>query len=271
MDKNLRANLVELIGSFFFVYVTAAAACVVHLAYEPRLDVSGVALASGLALAALLTATFAHSPGCLNPAFTVTLWVFKRLDGRRAFFAIVAQLLGAVLAGVVIRFSFSAGVLKDARCGAPHLTTALLDPEKAVDVAALFSGLGVEVILTCLLTLAIFTTLFDPRAPKLGGLGAGLAQVAVVLIGYRLTGGSANPARWFGTVVWERSLSGAGNVWADHAVFWAGPVLGALAGGLLYGTIFAPGEAELRQAAAVAGELRQRETASAGHSEGIQK
>ena len=244
MDNNVRANLAELVGSFFFVFITAGMACALHLTDspgEPRLDVMAAALASGLTLAVVLTASSQVSPGCLNPAITLTLWVYKRLDGRRMLTLIGMQLLGALLAGLVLRFSFDEQVLLPAHAGTPHLTKAFRG-EGVVGVASLFSGLGVEVVLTCLLTLAVFATLLDPRAPKMGGLGAGLAQVAVVLFGYRLTGGSANPARWFGTVVWEKTLTQGGAALSDHAVYWAGPILGALLGGLLYSAVFQPAE-----------------------------
>ena len=241
MDTNLCRNLAELVGSFLFVFFTAGVACAMHLSGEPRLDVTSLALASGLTLAVALTATFPLSVGCLNPAVTLTLWVFKRVQGRRMLWLIAMQLLGALLAGLVIRFSFDETVLLSAHAGTPHLTSAFLEEGK-VTVHSLLSGLGVEVVLTCLLTLAVLTTLFDLRAPKAGGLGVGLAQVAVVLLGYRLTGGSANPARWLGTVVWELTLKGGSPPLADHAVYWAGPILGALLAGLLYSAVFAPPE-----------------------------
>jgi glycerol uptake facilitator-like aquaporin len=198
-----------------------------------------------LTLAVVLTATFQVSPGCLNPAVTLTLWVFKRLEGRRVLVMIVMQLLGAVLAGLALRLSFAEEkFLQDARLGTPHVTGAFRAKDGSLAVAGLLSGLGVEVVLTCLLTLATFATLFDPRAPKAGGFGAGLAQVAVVLFGFRLTGGSANPARWFGTVLWEMTLKGSSSRSAieDHAVFWAGPILGALLAGLLYSAVFLPAD-----------------------------
>ncbi len=74
----------------------------------------------------------------------------------------------------------------------------------------------------------------------------GLAQTAVVLFGFRLTGGAANPARWFGTVVWEMTLPRATNALADHTVYWVGPILGALLGGFLYVFVMQPPEEEVR-------------------------
>ena len=57
---------------------------------------------------------------------------------------------------------------------------------------------------------------------------------AVTLAGYSLTGAATNPARWFGTVIWENSLPSlqSGNPFRDSPVYWIGPILGAiLAGG----------------------------------------
>ncbi len=86
--------------------------------------------------------------------------------------------------------------------------------------------------------------MLDRRSPPLGGLIVGLAQAAVVLFGYRLTGGAANPARWLGPVVWELTTPGAtaGAVLSDHTVYWVGPILGALLGGFLYVFVLQPPE-----------------------------
>jgi glycerol uptake facilitator-like aquaporin len=242
MDPRLRAYLAELVGTFFVVFFAAGAVCVSVLTTEPRLDVAAIALAGGLALGVALTATFHVSSGCLNPAITLMLWVFKRLPGGRALALIGVQLAGAVLAGLVLRLLFADDVLRQTRLGAPHLQRSLA--EGRVTFGALLTGAGVEVLFTALVAFAVFGTLLDRRGPKLGGFGVGLAQVAVVAVGYRLTGGCANPARWFGPAVWTPTVPGlwdAGPL-ADHAVYWAGPMLGALLGGLLYGLLIGPPE-----------------------------
>jgi glycerol uptake facilitator-like aquaporin len=93
-------------------------------------------------------------------------------------------------------------------------------------------------------TMAAFATLIDRRAPRLGGLGVGMAQVAVTLFGYHLTGGAANPARWFGPALWQLNVAGLAmeHPLGDHAVYWVGPILGALAAGVLYVKLILPPE-----------------------------
>jgi MIP family channel proteins len=249
MDTNLRGLLAELIGTYVLVLFGAGAVCSLYLVEQADtarvdLDVSRVAIAEGFALAVLLTATLHVSGGCLNPALTLTLWVFKKLEGRKAVVLIAAQLLGAALAGMTVRLLFTEQVLGLANMGTPHLQALRPPPEQGMTASALLTGAALEALFAALLTVAVFGTLFDPRGPKMGGLGVGMAQAAIIAFGFWLTGGCANPARWFGTAVWEPTLP---SLWgkhplADHPVYWAGPVVGALLGGWLYATFILPPE-----------------------------
>jgi glycerol uptake facilitator-like aquaporin len=241
MDTKLRMCLAELIGTFFLVLIGAGTVCASALT-SPPLSVTAPALAEGFTYAAVLTATFYISTGCLNPAITIMLWVFKRLDNARAGWLILMQLLGAVLAGLVLRVMFRTDVLAETHTGAPFLKA--FNPQGGpLEMRQLVSGMAFELFLTCLVTLAAFATLFDRRAPRLGGLIVGLAQTAVVLFGYRFTGGAANPARWFGPALWQATLSAARTNWLAEAVVYAGgPILGALLAAMLYVNLILPPE-----------------------------
>jgi glycerol uptake facilitator-like aquaporin len=68
-------------------------------------------------------------------------------------------------------------------------------------------------------------------------------QAAIVLVGFHITGGAANPAYWFGTVVWEYTVVPLKETaFADHPVYWMGPILGALLAGGLYLKLILPEE-----------------------------
>jgi glycerol uptake facilitator-like aquaporin len=241
MDERWRCYLAELLGTFVLVFFGAGAVCAYFLPEGGRPEVAGVAMAEGFTLAVLLTATLPVSEGCLNPALTLMLWVFKRLDGRRTAGLIVAQLLGAALAGLALRLLFSTDVLAEAHLGVPYLRQRP-PVDSPVTLNLLLTGFTVEVVLTTLLACAVFGILFDPRWPRLGGLLPGLAQTAIIVLGFHITGGAANPARWFGPVLWEYTLPGWQTLrpLADHAVYWAGPVVGALLGGYLYSAVILP-------------------------------
>jgi MIP family channel proteins len=235
MEKHLIQAVIEAVGTFALVFVGAASVCVSGMA--PANDpanpgVLGIALAQGFILAAALTATVPASGGFLNPAITLTLWVFRRLEASRAVWLIGAQVVGALIAGLCVRLIFAENVLRLVRCGTPHLNVqAFGNPS----LATVFSGIGIEVVLTFLLTFAVFGTILDPRAPRLGGLGAGLALAALVLVGYALTGAATNPVRWFGPAIAELSVPGMeSDAFRDHTVYWLGPIAGALLAGVVY-------------------------------------
>jgi glycerol uptake facilitator-like aquaporin len=249
MDVKLRAFLAELLGTYALVLFGAGAVCTTYLPVDQTsfAPVGGttlaVALAEGFVLAAALSATVYVSSGYLNPAVTLTLWVLKRLDGVQTSLLIGAQALGAVLAGLTLRALFLNTVLQDAQLGTPHLK-ALRPTGGGNMIPALLSGIGLEIVFTAVVTIAVFATLIDRRAPRLGGLVVGLAQAAVVLFGFHLTGGCANPATWFGPAVWQLSLPAPSDVarLSDHSVYWVGPVVGALLAGVFYTAVILPPE-----------------------------
>jgi aquaporin Z len=240
MDTKLRAYLAEFLGTFVLVYLGAGTVCAFYLPEGYRVEVTGVALAVGAVLAVMLSTTYLVSGGCLNPAITLLLYVYKRYDRGQMFLLIVVQLIGAVLGGLAVRLTFSDGVLTAARMGTPHLTGALLGPEHTLTLGGRFTGVCLEIFFTALLTVAVFVSLIDKRGPRVGGMLVGLAQAAAIVFGFYLTGGAANPARWFGPVVWEATLPPHGPVWDDHMVYWAGPFVGALVGALLYSAVIGP-------------------------------
>jgi aquaporin TIP len=227
------------------VYFAAGSVCVNHMTtprgqqpasaslngHQPGLV--GLALAQGLILAVMLAATLPVSGGYLNPAITIMLWVFNRLDTIKAVWFLGAQFLGAVLAGMCVKYTFTVDVLRDARMGTPHLNPIVY---QTIDWAALLTGSGIELILTFCLVLAIFSVTLEGFRSRSAAWGAGAAMIAAVVVGFPLTGAALNPARWFGPVLWEAALGesnpGRGPM-ADVFVYVAGPVLGALLAGLV--------------------------------------
>jgi glycerol uptake facilitator-like aquaporin len=245
MDTRLRMYLAELFGTFLFVLIAAGALCATWLPASQSRSGSEAAitliaaLSEGFALAIAVSATCFLSIGCCNPAITLALFVMRKLDTGRAFLLIAVQLLGSFLAGLALRGLFSDSLLAEARMGSPHLK-ALYNSDNLL--GSLAAGVGVEFLFTFFLTIAAFVTLIDRRAPRMGGFGLGVAQVAIVLFGFHLTGGAANPARWFGPAIWQLSLPGVVRPLSDHTVYWVGPIFGALAGSVFYTLVLMPEE-----------------------------
>jgi glycerol uptake facilitator protein len=256
MDTILRRGMVaELLGTFALVYFGAGAVCVNYLASTAQTPLPGtvnamqpgllgVALAQGLIFAAVLAVTARVSGSYLNPAVTLMLWVFNRLDNKRMAVFLSAQLAGGLLAGASLRFTFEESVLREARMGTPHLnplafpsateTSRTSLPALSTDPRVIIAGTAAELVLTFFLVFAIFGAQGEGRDPSRAAVPAGLILVAGAVVIGPLTGAAANPARWFGTVLWEQLLPDrAFNPWNDTFVYLAGPILGALAAGLI--------------------------------------
>ncbi|MFQ5988190.1 MAG: aquaporin, partial [Dehalococcoidia bacterium] len=83
----------------------------------------------------------------------------------------------------------------------------------------------------------VFATAMDPKGlGNLAPIAIGLAVLVDHLVGVPLTGASMNPARSLGPAV-------AAGVWADHWVYWAGPLLGGGLAALVYEWAFLRGRA----------------------------
>lgn len=222
MDRTLRPALVaEAIGTFIFFTVGAGAVVVTTYAAGGG-GLVGVALAHGLTLAVLVSAFGAISGGHFNPAQTVALYVAGKIPAARAGWYIVAQLAGALAAGLLLRAIFTPAVWEPT-----HLGTPTLGPDISQPV-----GIVIEAVATLLLLFAVFGTAVDPRGPKIGGLAIGLAITADILFAGPLTGAAMNPARWFGPAI----VSGFSSDWY---VWIAGPLAGAVVAGLLWRYVFA--------------------------------
>jgi aquaporin Z len=249
MDKSLmRAYTAELIGTFALVFLGAGAVCVNAMTKQTELrpGVVGIALAHGLIYAVALSVTLHISGGFLNPAVTLMLWSFNRLDTARMAWYLGAQLLGAALAGLCLYTMFDISVLKDSHAGTPHVNLAAFGV-KSPDWDIILFGTGIELALTFFLVLAIFGTILDTQGQRITGLMVGLALAADMLMAFPLTGAAVNPARWFGTVFWERleqtqTAANELSPFADMFVYMAGPILGALLAGLFYHKVVVPAD-----------------------------
>src|SRR5207249_4347219 len=107
-ESSLRTYVVELFGTFFVVFLGAASVCVSMPGGEMQpWSLLTIGLATGAAYAGALAISLRYPDnGALNPAITLMLWVFKRLDTSRLFSLIGVQLVGAGLAGLCLRLFF---------------------------------------------------------------------------------------------------------------------------------------------------------------------
>ncbi|TMI98602.1 MAG: aquaporin [Bacillati bacterium ANGP1] len=212
-----RAALAEAVGTFALIFIGAGSVIADQLS-GGRLGLVGVALAHGLAIATMVSATGHVSGGHLNPAVTAGFVVARRMTVRVGVGYVVAQLVGASVGGFLLVASFP-----EAARQAVHLGTPALGRGVTPGV-----GIVVETVLTFLLVFTVFGVAVDARGPRgTAGLMIGLVIAMDILAGGVLTGGAMNPARAFGPAL----FSGA---WQNHLVYWLGPLLGGAAAAWLY-------------------------------------
>jgi MIP family channel proteins len=225
MRDSLRHFVAEFVGTYALVFVGGASIIAAAATQMPS-GLIGVALAHGIILAVLVSATMRVS-GHLNPAVTLGFLVTRRIDAIMAGIYIAAQITAAILAAYSLKW-----LLPDALTSATRLGGQAI----SLDVSA-GQAIALEAIATFFLAFVIFGTAVDPRAPKIGGLAIGLTIAADILAIGPFTGASMNPARSFGPAV-------ASGIFEGQAVYWIGPILGAIAASLIYDTLFIRHERE---------------------------
>ncbi|HMP02724.1 MAG TPA: aquaporin [Gemmatales bacterium] len=233
MDKFFRPCVAEMVGTFLICFIAAGALCT-NAVVPGSIGFLGSALAYGIIASIAISATMNVSGGHLNPAITITKWVLGRIDTPQMLYYVAAQFMGALIAGGLVAMIFGATVaLRDAQLGTPHVSPALTVAVSG-DLSRYAMASVIEAILTFILVFAFFGTLVDPRAPKIGGFGIGLALMAATLVGGPLTGAAMNPVRYFGLALWEAGITGEFSRLRDFPVYIVGPVLGAIAAGWVY-------------------------------------
>jgi aquaporin Z len=167
----------------------------------------------------MVSATAAISGGHLNPAVTVGAFVARKISLPAGAAYIVAQCLGGV-AGALMVSALLYGQVIDPQ--AIHNGTPAPAPGYPWYLA-----LGLEAVLTFFLMFVIYGTAIDARAPRVGGLFIGLTVGLDILAGGPLTGAAMNPARWLGPALVDGHLG-------DFAIYWVGPILGAVVAALIW-------------------------------------
>ena len=226
--------LAELFGTFWLVLggcgsaVLAAVFPYDSAAANPLgLGFLGVSLAFGLTL---LTMAYAigHISGChINPAVSFGLWAGGRFPGSQLVPYIVAQVLGAVIAGGVI-YLVASGRDGFALAGSNPLATNGFGAHSPGGYG-LFAALVIEIILTFFFLMVILgaTDRFAPSG--FAGVPIGLSLVLIHLISIPVTNTSVNPARSTGVALWA-GAEAVSQLW----LFWVAPIIGALLAGWVY-------------------------------------
>ncbi|MGH7583368.1 MAG: MIP/aquaporin family protein [Gemmatimonadales bacterium] len=216
MPSLARRAVAEMLGTAFVVFF-AAGAIIMNMFPDAGYHIFGIAIVYAVVTALAVSMTMAVSGGHCNPAVTIGLLTARRIAPVDAFVYVLSQLAGALVAAYLVRALLPDNVGHVLAYGTPMLTSTVTFGQ----------GVVLEAIFTFVLMSAFMGTVVAANGPKIGGFGVGLALIPIVMIGAPLTGGVANPARAFGPAIISGSVTA-------QAVWWIGPVVGAVIAALLW-------------------------------------
>lgn len=225
----MKKYIAEFIGTFWLVFGGCGSAIFAVNFMDVGIGLLGVSLAFGLTLLTMAY-SIGHISGChINPAVSIGLWAGGRFESKELLPYIVAQVLGAIVAGFSLYLiaSGKAGFSIDANVAGAFATNGYgsMSPARY----NLLSALVAEIILTAVFLFVIMGAT-DVKAPAgMAPIAIGLSLVLIHLISIPITNTSVNPARSTGValVVGGMSLS---QLW----LFWIAPIVGAVLGAKVY-------------------------------------
>jgi aquaporin Z len=235
----------EFIGTFWLVLGGCGSAVLAAAFPGVGIGLLGVSLAFGLTVLTMAF-TIANISGChLNPAVSVGLAAAGRFKTGEVLPYVVAQVAGAVVGALVLKFIASGQPGFDIAGGLASNGYG----EHSPGHYSMAAGFVTELIMTFMFVMIILGST-DTRVPVgFAPIPIGLGLTLIHLISIPVTNTSVNPARSTGP-----ALMVGGWAVAQLWMFWVAPLLGALVAGLAYG-VLAPGAANQ---ARVAGGGRAR-------------
>lgn len=229
-ERGLAAYLAELIGTLLLVFfITSVVVLFVSTGSQAQFgsDFAVIGLVHAFLLFGLIVMFGVVSGGHFNPAVTLAAWAIKRISSLDALIYVLAQLSGGVLGALLTK-----GLLLD-EGRATHYGAAQVSGLLAGNPA----GAIVEAVGTFCLVLVILAAVFSKKSFKeWAPLAIGTTLGFIVMVGGPLTGGSFNPARWFGPAL-------VANTWGDVWPYLVGPIVGSLLAAAVFRFVLEPGGA----------------------------
>jgi len=219
----LRAALAEFICTLIFVFAGEGSGMAFNKltndAPNTPAGLIAAALAHAFALFVAVSVGANISGGHVNPAVTFGAFVGGNISLFRGILYWIAQLLGATVACLLLKFCTHG------------MTTSAFSLSAGESV---WNAFVMEIVMTFGLVYTVYATAIDPKKGSVGTiapLAIGFIVGANILAGGAFDGGSMNPAVSFGPalVSWT---------WTHHWVYWAGPLIGGGLAGIVYEFFF---------------------------------
>ncbi len=225
----MRKLLAEFFGTYWLVFGGCGSALFAAGIPDLGIGFAGVSLAFGLTVLTMAYAVGHISGGHFNPAVSFGLWASGRFSAKELVPYTIAQCVGAIAAAgtLLVIWSGKAGnVIDNTKAGAfASNGFDAFSPNGYSMQSAFFA----EFILTLFFLLVILGATDKFANGKFAGVAIGLALTLIHLISIPITNTSVNPARSLSQAIFV-----GGEPLSQVWLFWAAPILGAIAAGFIY-------------------------------------
>ncbi len=226
----------EFFGTFWLVLGGCGSAVLAAAFPALGIGLAGVSLAFGLTVVTMAYAVGHLSGGHFNPAVTIGLWAGGRFPAAKIVPYVIAQVAGAIVAGLVLWLIASGKAGFTDAGGFASNGYGARSPGKY----SMLAGLLTEVVMTMMFLIVILGAT-DRRAPAgFAPLAIGLCLTLIHLVSIPVTNTSVNPARSTG-VAFFADPGAVSQLW----LFWVAPIAGALIGAGVYRWLATPETAAL--------------------------
>ena len=211
----MKKYIAEFIGTFGLVFI-GTRSMIVNEHSNGAVGLVGIALAFGLIVTTMIYVFGNISGAHINPAVTISLSIDKQISKKDTLFYVIAQILGAILASILLKILFP----ENAKLGTTLPSGTLL--QSAI----------MEIVSTFLLMLVILgvTQKGNKESKALAGIVIGAIVLAMIFVAGPISGGSFNPARSIGPALISGNLQ---HIWLYIIM----PIVGAVMATLVWKTV----------------------------------
>lgn len=206
----MKKYIAELIGTFALV-LCGTGAIVVNDITNGTVSHVGIAIAFGLIITVMIYAFGSISGAHINPAVSIAFSITDRFEKKNLLGYVVAQLSGAFLASVILRFLF-----------AEHGNLGTTLPSGNWEISFIL-----EIILAYLLMIVILFVSQNKLVNQFTGLAVGAVVMLEVIFAGPITGASMNPARSIAPAIVSGNVS---QLW----IYIIAPIVGAILASLTW-------------------------------------
>lgn len=212
--------IAEVIGTFVLVLFGTGTA--VLGGGIDGVGILGISMAFGLSIVAMAYCIGTVSGCHVNPAVSIAMFVNKRITATELGLYIAGQLIGALLASLVLYYFLMLSDLPTTNFG-----------QNSFGALGAGGALLAEFILTFVFVLVIIVVTGRNGNANLAGLVIGLTLVLIHLLGIPLTGTSVNPARSLAPAVFA-----GGEALSQLWVFIVAPIVGGIVAAIVGKFVF---------------------------------